>query len=733
MPLLGGEIEHSLVDAEGSPSSSVDTSVVEQQGVLPEPSTASSPSRDLENGMVSSSMPLVHSVVSSKAKRAGSVRSTKSLSRAFCKRQSSSDSDSKSTNLSPFGLGNADQASGPVFLYASKRRDTEFHSLFKEIAAEELLVEDYICALSEKILLQGKMYISEQHVCFYSNVFGYIRDVVVPFSKIKDIQRRNIAMIIPNSIEIILKDEKTFFFASFLSREETLMLLMRLWRRSQALEVITPTEEVEAEESPVSSTLGETRYDEASAVGEDALSSKDTFTDKDGEVRFRSATMPLLSQRETQNFGQNGVQNKRSRHRSTNHQSGAYDNQTEAAASGRTSTDRLLRKSGDFMEIAEPYINIVDSASNSTELSLKDGEAISAAPRLPLAEACDCRASKHNTKGSHLIVNRAVIGKLAKIDVLWRLVFGPESSENVPIGSLEYFLRNEQHYSKYKAGLWTFNGKTMSLDAVKPGCTRSIEFEMPTSLSIGPKTTDGTVVETILHLSCSSVCVQRTTRTPKVTNGDSFRIQSHLSLLKASPNRVDFIVTCEIQWLKSSFMRSIVNSQLLSALKRQYAQLGNYLGRIATGELKGLNSKWLDLAGADPSLVSTSCDSEHPTTSLPIKPLLLSGKGIKTMAVSVPSSLVSVATFCAGRILGHVRQPVNSALVLKLRASFKNIVRFLKGIRSKVSLESFIVAMLSLLFCLWITVMLSNMFMLSRMRKAVVIMAELESSLLMKT
>ncbi len=32
-----------------------------------------------------------------------------------------------------------------------------------------------MCALYKKILLQGRMYVFTNHVCFYSNVFGYTK------------------------------------------------------------------------------------------------------------------------------------------------------------------------------------------------------------------------------------------------------------------------------------------------------------------------------------------------------------------------------------------------------------------------------------------------------------------------------------------------------------------------------------------------------------------------------
>lgn len=42
------------------------------------------------------------------------------------------------------------------------------------------LIEDFHCALHKKILLQGRLYIFQQHICFYSNLFGFVKRKVIP-------------------------------------------------------------------------------------------------------------------------------------------------------------------------------------------------------------------------------------------------------------------------------------------------------------------------------------------------------------------------------------------------------------------------------------------------------------------------------------------------------------------------------------------------------------------------
>ncbi|KAI8824004.1 GRAM domain-containing protein, partial [Fimicolochytrium jonesii] len=114
------------------------------------------------------------------------------------------------------------------FSLASKKRNTDFHDLFPTLPRDDLLVDDFSCAWQKEVLIQGRMYISERHVCFYANILGWVHSVELPFASITALEKRNVAAIIPNAIEVSVGDVK-YFFASFLHREESFCLLVRLW------------------------------------------------------------------------------------------------------------------------------------------------------------------------------------------------------------------------------------------------------------------------------------------------------------------------------------------------------------------------------------------------------------------------------------------------------------------------------------------------------------------------
>ena len=58
------------------------------------------------------------------------------------------------------------------------RKYRQFHSIFHSIPNEEQLIQTYCCAIQKDILIQGHLYISEHHVCFKSNIFGWTTTVI---------------------------------------------------------------------------------------------------------------------------------------------------------------------------------------------------------------------------------------------------------------------------------------------------------------------------------------------------------------------------------------------------------------------------------------------------------------------------------------------------------------------------------------------------------------------------
>lgn len=106
-------------------------------------------------------------------------------------------------------------------------RSEEYRLLFR-LPTDEVLVQDFNCALQENILLQGHLYLFTHYICFYSNIFGFETKRIIAFHEITCVRKAKMAAIFHNAIEIVT-GEKKHFFASFLSRDEAYRLIVDGW------------------------------------------------------------------------------------------------------------------------------------------------------------------------------------------------------------------------------------------------------------------------------------------------------------------------------------------------------------------------------------------------------------------------------------------------------------------------------------------------------------------------
>ncbi|KAF7939165.1 uncharacterized protein EAE97_007246 [Botrytis byssoidea] len=115
------------------------------------------------------------------------------------------------------------------FAVASKKRNKDFHALFRSVPDDDYLIEDYSCALQREILAHGRLYVSEGHLCFSSNIFGWVTTLVMSFDEIISVEKRSTALLFKNGLMISTLHAKNVF-ASFTSRDSTYDLIVGIWK-----------------------------------------------------------------------------------------------------------------------------------------------------------------------------------------------------------------------------------------------------------------------------------------------------------------------------------------------------------------------------------------------------------------------------------------------------------------------------------------------------------------------
>uniref|UniRef100_A0A9L0TAU4 GRAM domain containing 1C n=1 Tax=Equus caballus TaxID=9796 RepID=A0A9L0TAU4_HORSE len=102
-----------------------------------------------------------------------------------------------------------------------KDRNEEYKRQFTHLPDTEKLIADYACALQRDILLQGRLYLSENWLCFYSNIFRWETTISIALKNITFMTKEKTARLIPNAIQIVTEGEKS------LTRQEFWQLLQQ--------------------------------------------------------------------------------------------------------------------------------------------------------------------------------------------------------------------------------------------------------------------------------------------------------------------------------------------------------------------------------------------------------------------------------------------------------------------------------------------------------------------------
>lgn len=97
---------------------------------------------------------------------------------------------------------------------------------------------DYSCAWQKDILAQGRMYLSANNLCFYANILNWKSILCLKFEEIVCITREKTAKVISNAIEVKTIRGERYFFASFVTRDKTYMIIDRLWKSVHSNQVI---------------------------------------------------------------------------------------------------------------------------------------------------------------------------------------------------------------------------------------------------------------------------------------------------------------------------------------------------------------------------------------------------------------------------------------------------------------------------------------------------------------
>lgn len=112
-----------------------------------------------------------------------------------------------------------------------KSRSDDFKRIFKDIPADERLVVDYSCAIQRDILVHGRLYVSQNYLCFYANIFRWETQVTLRWKDVTSLTKEKTALVIPNAILVHTTTDR-HFLTSFAARDKAYLMLFRVWQNA---------------------------------------------------------------------------------------------------------------------------------------------------------------------------------------------------------------------------------------------------------------------------------------------------------------------------------------------------------------------------------------------------------------------------------------------------------------------------------------------------------------------
>ncbi|XP_047445458.1 GRAM domain-containing protein 2B-like [Mugil cephalus] len=125
---------------------------------------------------------------------------------------------------------NLERSDGLINNHNFLKRNKSFHKLFAEIPEGENLTHTFTCALQKEVLYHGKLFVSENHVCFHSSVLLKDTKVVFPVSSVKEVKKHHSAL---SMLSIQTADGEKHSFVSLRNREMCYKLLQSLCLHAQ--------------------------------------------------------------------------------------------------------------------------------------------------------------------------------------------------------------------------------------------------------------------------------------------------------------------------------------------------------------------------------------------------------------------------------------------------------------------------------------------------------------------
>lgn len=400
--------------------------------------------------------------------------------------------------------------------YASKKRNREFHQTFKKIPSNENLIDDFSCALSKDILVHGRLYLSENYLCFKSNILGWVTNLMIPLQEVVQIEKRSTAVLFPNGIIIRTLYQK-YTFATFIYRDSTFKMVTSVWHQ-----VLLDHEE----KRPV---LDRESDDSDYSLGLESEESDEEYEEDDEEVDTgKQITSNGPSEQEADSEG-------------------GMDDSDSDVSEGPVDAD----VNGDSLDQDDLKEDVKDiNGQENNNLIPKDSNSFNGLPLVgPLTH--EAVPLDYTKQSSDTFIAEDEFS--APLGVVFNVLFGSDSSYYIKI------LKNQNNIQIEEDNITGLQ---------KQGDERNYKYVKPLGGSIGPKQTSCIISDQVLEFNINkAIVVEQTTSTPDVPSGNAFKIRTKIFIYWGEKNHTKIYVITNIEWTGKSWIKGPIEKGSIDGQK----------------------------------------------------------------------------------------------------------------------------------------------------------------------
>ncbi|XP_055703034.1 protein Aster-B-like isoform X2 [Phlebotomus papatasi] len=415
-----------------------------------------------------------------------------------------------------------------------KSRSEDFKKLFKGVPDDERLVVDYSCALQKDILVHGRLYVSQNFLCFYANIFRWETSLSIKWKDVTSITKEKTARVIPNAI-LVCTDSDKHFLTSFATRDKAYLMLFRVWQNALMDKQMQPQEMWQWVHNCYGDELGLTSDDEDYI---DPYEDREFIKGNQGDKLKLSTDSVSEEQSNPESDMMASINNQTS---SDQAPIGNILGKGESSSMGQKRLQKGLRRGEDT-----PSKHIPTDMSDTSD-SEQD-------KNMDLTEQPECTSMHEGRQMIHTILP-------INVDILFNLLF-----------SKSKFLENFHEGRKTTNmihGDWIINEEGLK--------QRTVTLTVALAQPVGPKSTDVTEIQTLRECSHSGqlYSVDIHSSNAGIPYADSFYATMHYCLVRTVDDHTMFSVHAQIKYKKSvwGFVKGFIEKNTWNGLEDFYTAL----------------------------------------------------------------------------------------------------------------------------------------------------------------